>query len=314
MFAGREVLIININLVAMTDKEKVSELISSYPLYKKIEVDRSEFDNPDDFNDLTFSFYCPNEKNKQTFKLKLEPSNFIEFVGNTLTKNQYRNKFDTWDSELSKNRFTQHYSATCEYCKMYKAHFVIQLETNMPIPINPHHDDAKKPKQIMQKIGQYPPYDITPDKNLINFFNEEDQNNYRKALICRSQNYGIAAFAYLRRIVENEIVKIIEDISKVDRPESKEIKTLLEEFDQNHIMTKLIDGVYPYIPNSLKDFGNNPLKVLHGQLSGGIHEFSEEKCSEKADQIDTLLKFVIKRIKEENSEVKAVREAMKGLV
>lgn len=109
------------------------------------------------------------------------------------------------------------------------------------------------------------------------------------------------------------MIRIVEDLSKLDRPESEKIKTLLEAFKQNHVMTNLIEGIYDYLPNSLRNLGENPLKVLYGQLSGGIHEFSEQECAEKAKKIDTLLKFVVKKISEENSEVRAARDAMRNL-
>lgn len=299
----------------MTDKEKILDLLSSQPLYKKVTVDISFFSNPTDFEDMSFSFHCAVDNSRQTFKLKVEPENFLRIAGGKMTHDQYKNYFDTYDQDEMKYRFTQHYSATCQLCNKYIAHFLLQLETDNSIPVSLLQGDKNvKPLQVVKKIGQFPPYQITPDSDLMAFLNKEDQGNYRKALICRSQDYGIGAFAYLRRIVENEIVRIIEDLSKIDRPETEKVKQLLTAYKENHIMTNLIDGVSDYLPSSLKNLGNNPLKVLYGQLSGGIHEFTEDECSAKAEQIDTLLKFVVKKISEENSEVRAARDAMKKLV
>lgn len=301
----------------MTDKEKLLDLLSSQPLYKKINVSIESFSSPDDIEDFSFSFYCPIDRSKQTFKLKLEPEKFLSFAGSKFTQQEYKNHFDTFNQEESKYRFAQHYSATCQYCNEYSAHFLLQVETDNPILPSRGIGggaDIIEPKQIVKKIGQFPPFQITPDHDLISFLNDEDAENYKKALICRSQNYGIGAFAYLRRIVENEIIRIIEDLSKIERPESQKIQSLLNSYKQNHIMQNLIEGVYEYLPNSLKSLGNNPLKVLYSQLSGGIHEFSEEECSKKAEQLDTLLKFVVKKIREESSEVVEAREAIKKLL
>ncbi len=296
----------------MTDKEKIADLFSSQPLYKKVVVDRNFFDHPTSIDELTFSFYCPNEKSNQTFKLTLEPERIIkELWGATSSSKNY---FDTFDHSDSKYKFTQHYSATCQYCQKYKADFLIQVETNKSVPVNRvSTEDFQEPLQIVKKIGQFPAFEIKPDKDLIGFLTEEDKGNYKKALICRSQDYGVAAFAYLRRIVENEMIRIVEDLSKIDKPESIQIKALLKTFKSNHIMTNLIDGLYTYLPASLQSLGDNPLKVLYSQLSGGIHEFSEEECSQKASTIDTLLKFIVKKINEENSEVRGARDAIKNL-
>lgn len=299
----------------MIEKEKISDLLSSQPLYKKVLIDIDFFKNPTDIEELSFSFYCPTDKSNQTFKLKLEPYNLLKLAANKLAYHEYQEAFESFDKENRKFKFIQHYSATCQYCNSYSAHFLIQVETENQIPVTTFQTDKSvKRYQFVKKIGQFPPFQITPDNDLMNFLIKEDQDNYRKALICRSQDYGIGAFAYLRRIVENEIVRIIEDLSKIDSPETDKINSLIFTFRENHIMTNLIDGVYDYLPSSLKNLGNNPFKILYGQLSGGIHEFSEEECSEKAEQIDTLLKFVVKIIREENSVVRAARDAMKKLI
>ena len=296
----------------MTDKEKLADLLSYQPLYKKVDVDIGFFSQPKDIEGLTFSFLCPVDKNWQTFKLALEPDSLLR-VGDTLANQQLENSFSV-SQEGGRYKFTQHYSAACQYCNKYKVDFLLQIETDKPIPRNnSYKHGGEKPLQIVKKIGQFPPYEITPDKGLVNFLNEEDLNNYKKSLICLSQSYGIGAFAYLRRIVENEMISIIKDLSRIDRPESSEIKSLIASYEEDHIMTNLIEGIYNYLPSSLKSLGDNPLKKLYGQLSGGIHEFSEEECLEKASKIDTLLKFVIKKIREESSEVKAARDAMKSL-
>ena len=300
----------------MTDKEKIADLLSNQPLYKKVSINKFFFDHPTNLENLTFSFYCSVDNSFQTFKLTLEPEKILSYFGTRINKDEFDSYFDSFDDHIGKNKFVQHYSATCQFCNNCKIDFLIKLETEDEKPKNNvdlTFDEYEQQKQIVRKIGQYPAFEISPDKVLLNFFNEEDKNNYRKSLICRSQNYGIGAFAYLRRIVENEMIRIVEDLAKIDRPESAKIKGLLSSFKENHVMSNLIEGVYDYLPSSLKSLGDNPLKVLYGQLSGGIHQFSEEECFEKASTIDTLLRFVIKKIMEENSDVKLARDAMKHL-
>lgn len=293
----------------MEEKVKIQIFLNSYPLYKKIDVDGRTFIHPDQFDGLTFSFFCPNEKSIQTFTLQIEPRKFID-LGKNFDNDHYLGLYECNERENIIS-FVQHYSGTCEYCKSFKVHFLLHAETDKSYPISPKYSsESDFPKLSIKKLGQFPPFEITPDKDLIQYLDKEDQINYKKALICLSQNYGIGAYAYLRRIVENEILRIIEDLSKIDRQESKDIQRLLNIFRENHQMSNLIEGIYDYLPNSLKNLGNNPLKVLYGQLSGGIHEFCEEECLTKAELIDTILKFVIKRINEEESEVKAVRNAM----
>ena len=245
--------------------------------------------------------------------LRIFNQHWYKFIKNYKPDAEIRKLFDTYDSLTKKAFFFQHYSATCQQCEKYKVHFILSSESSKPIPLNPHSAQYKELKQFVKKIGQYPPYAITPDKEILRFLNEEDKEYYKNALMCLSQNYGIGAHAYLRRIVENEIERIIEALAQIDSPEKENINNLLNEYRQKHVMEKLIDGIYDYLPNSLKESGDNPFKLLHNQLSGGIHEFSDDKCSDMAQQIDIILRFVIKKINEENSEVKEVRKAMQKL-
>jgi hypothetical protein len=298
-------------MIIEEDKASFTELFASYPLYRKIEVDLRSFRHGTDIVDLTFSYYCPNEKSNQTFRLDLEPEKLINAAKRLELQNFYK-LFETYDSKTGKCHLIQQYSATCLHCKEFKVHYLVQMESSGKIPLNTSMDSII-PKLIIKKIGQYPAYEIDSDRDMQIFLNDEDQGNYKKALICLSQNYGIASFAYLRRIVENEIVRIIERIAILDRPESQKIKDLLQSYKSNHNMANLIEEIYDYLPASLKSLGPNPLKLLYTQLSGGIHQFSEEECSEKARSVETVLKFVIKKIREESSEVKAAKEALKLL-
>ena len=298
-----------------TEKERFAEFLTTSPLYKKESFDLRFIQAPTDINDLTFSFSCPIDKGYQTFKIRAEPSSFPS--GN-FQKFIERNPIGGYISDDEKDlrfNFVQQYSATCQYCNRYQAHFLIRVETDGPVPLNPGagQDKHQVPKQSVTKVGQLPPYEIKPDSKLITFLSREDKENYKKSLICLSHNYGVAAFAYLRRIVENEMVQIVESLSKLDRPESSSINALLAKFRENPVKSDLIDGVFDYLPTSLKELGDNPLKLLYKQLSGGIHEFSEEECFEKASQINKLLKFVIQKINEDTSIVKDAKDAIKAL-
>lgn len=162
----------------MIDKEKIADLLSSQPLYKKFTVDTEFFKNPTDIEGLSFSFFCPIDNSYQTFKLTLEPDKFLRVEGGKLTHQQFYNYFETFDQDDMKYKFTQHYSATCQYCNKYRADFLLQVETDKSIPINiANKETYVKPLQIVKKIGQFPPYQIKPDKDLINFLNEEDQES-----------------------------------------------------------------------------------------------------------------------------------------
>ena len=165
----------------------------------------------------------------------------------------------------------------------------------------------------MQKVGQFPAYDINVNNNLKKYLSEEDQINYKRALTCLSISYGIGAFSYFRRVIENEIKRIIKDISKLEFEGVEMVKLALESFDKDFQMSKLIDVVNKHLPVSLNELGDNPIRLLYEQLSGGIHEFTDEECIDKALSIDILLNYVIKKINEEKYQLNDVKNAMRTL-
>jgi hypothetical protein len=165
----------------------------------------------------------------------------------------------------------------------------------------------------LRKIGQLPGFERTPEKDVFNYLIEEDKENYKKALANLSMSYGIGAYAYLRRIIENEIKRLVKDISELEYENVNQVKKAWTEYETNHNMTSLIDSINPFLPKSLKEIGDNPIKILYQQTSGGLHEFSEKECLEKARDIDQLLRYVIKNVSSLKFEYKAVKEAMKNL-
>ena len=78
-------------------------------------------------------------------------------------------------------------------------------------------------------------------------------------------------------------------------------------------MGNLINIVNDFLPKSLKDIGDNPIRLLYSQLSGGIHDFTDEECLQKAESIDIVLTYIIKKINEDKFEISKVKDAMKNL-
>ena len=77
----------------------------------------------------------------------------------------------------------------CAACQLYFVKYMFKVS-----------DDGKS----IQKTGQYPPWLIEPTESLRAALGER-LDVYKKGLINESQGYGIGAFAYYRRIVEDLI-------------------------------------------------------------------------------------------------------------
>ena len=169
------------------------------------------------------------------------------------------------------------------------------------------------PTLWIRKIGQYPPFQRNPDKEVFNYLLDEDRENYQKALANLSISYGIGAYAYFRRIIENEIKRIVKDISEIDYDGVDEVRKAKSKYDQDHQMASLIDSISAFLPKSLMATGYNPLKVLHQQTSGGLHVLSEDECLAKARDVDSLLSYTIKSVSSLKFEYIGLQNAIKNL-
>lgn len=290
----------SIKRLFMTEEEvRISEFIRTAPLYKPIEISVT-YKTPNVFQSIPFDYYCKNESCKEFRQFRIESN--PPFAQNI---NQHNNHgpFNVSHPQINgKYSVSQNYKAICTRCKSYGIDIILNVfekETN---------------KYFLRKVGQYPPYSIEPEKFIAEYLNDTDLDIYKKALICYSQSYGIGMYAYMRRIVETQTLKMITDISALDIPNTEDIKALLEKYNANHQMDSLLNGIYEYLPATLKTLGTNPFKVLHSHLSVGIHSLSDEECLNRAENINTLLKFVIHEIKQEGTAIKTAKEAIKKLL
>jgi len=289
-----------------------ADFLTNKPLYYKIKAveDLKEFDNTAyvdafGFKDISFKFICPEEHDVQTFKTDLVESGYPRF--NQVIRSNSDELPYTFDAKTRKLDIKVHVLGVCQSCKA-KIDFLLRSTSDK---------EWEKRNEGMtitiHKIGQFPSYEIGLNPTLKKYLNDEDQSNYKKALICLSISYGIGAYAYLRRVIENEIKRIIQDISELDFDGAEFVRSAYKNFKIDFQMSKLIDVINKHLPISLKELGDNPIKLLYEQLSGGIHDFTDERCMDKAQNIDILLNYVIKKINEEKYQLNDVKKAMQSL-
>jgi hypothetical protein len=164
------------------------------------------------------------------------------------------------------------------------------------------------------KVGQWPAWTITVDVGLAKLLGEH-ATSYRKGLVCESQSYGIGAFAYYRRIGEQLIDRLLDEIEDLI-PESDKFRysTLLSATKRTNVAQDKIALVKDLLPPILRPDGVNLLSLLHSRLSVGLHGQSDEHCLENAEHIREVLVFLVNQIMQAKESAKTFTTGMRKLL
>jgi len=167
------------------------------------------------------------------------------------------------------------------------------------------------------KYGELPQFGPPNPPKLMNLMGGE-REAYLKGRRCENQGLGIAAFAYYRRVVENQKAKIIGEILKVAEKLNADPDLIedLKAAKQETRFTEAINRVKHGLPQVLLINGHNPLTLLHSALSEGLHVTSDEDCLELATSIRVVLTELVERmataVKEEAELTSAVHRLLKA--
>jgi hypothetical protein len=166
------------------------------------------------------------------------------------------------------------------------------------------------------KTGQYPPLAVDPPPLVSAGMDKTDLRLYRQALICRNSNFGIAAVAYLRRIVENRTNFLIDLIAARIESEDPNSAALakVDEIKKDRRFSEKINCAAELLPNSVRIGGQNPISLLHDLTSEALHGLSDEESVDVFDRCQLAFEHVIKRLKADQDEDQQFKDAMKKLM
>jgi hypothetical protein len=176
---------------------------------------------------------------------------------------------------------------------------------------------------IIYKFGEYPQMDneYHKDKNLEKFL-EKDLDNYNKAIKSINEDLGVAAFNYLRRIIENNIMNLFElveadienssgEITEDFKIEKERIKTKLEKLGNYPPMSENIKIAQNAIPRHLYFGDQNPFSILYACLSEGVHSLEDQECLEQAEDVLACLAFLVSSLYSRNLELEKYKDKIK---
>ncbi len=235
-------------------------------------------------NQVTVSGFSTSEQYKGRFNVTFPA---IELYCQSSTCSGVR-FFDTEDEpriglEVSSLEFVRYY---CRNCKANSKTYALRIKL------------GKDKKSLTAfKFGETPSFGPPTARKVLDITGDEKEY-FLKGRQAENQGLGIAAFAYYRRVVENQKDKILDEIIRVSEVLAvpPEMLADLKNAKKERQFSKAIESIKHGIPQALMIQGHNPLTLLHDALSEGMHAQSDEDCLELATSIRTILSELVEKI------------------
>lgn len=174
----------------------------------------------------------------------------------------------------------------CKNCESSLKHYAIEITQKNPGGF------------AILKLGETPSFGPPLPSRLITLL-RDDLEYLSKGRRAENQGMGIGAFAYYRRVIENQKNKIFEAVINVAKrlPATDDLIADLESAKKETQFSKAIERIKSGFPPVLLIHGNqNPLTLLHDALSNGLHEQSDSSCLETATDVRIVLTELADRI------------------
>lgn len=212
--------------------------------------------------------------------------------------NEEKCKQETWwetqEGPFFFNRFIEDARYVCRNCgnASIQYYFIWQ-----------EHDN----RNIFLKIGQYPELEERIPETLLKSLSQVDVKLYKNAIRMRNFNFGLAAVAYMRRIVENKMNDMLEILHEVAVSHNaiEEVLKKHDEIRKEKRFAQKVEYAGELLPGNLRPPGKpNPMAILHELTSEGIHAKSDEECVEIFDRCRAIFEFVFGKMKIEVEDAK----------
>ncbi|MBY0311829.1 MAG: hypothetical protein K2W85_07150 [Phycisphaerales bacterium] len=173
----------------------------------------------------------------------------------------------------------------CRHCKVRSRVFAVA--------INAHKDGSAD----CIKFGELPSFGPPLSEKLLRLVGD-DRETLLRGRQSENQGLGLGAFAYYRRVVENQKGKLFEEIEKVATTvgADADIISSIQRAAKETQFAKAMDNIKPGVPESLLIKGHNPLLLLHGALSEGLHAKTDEDCLALATDVRVILHELAERM------------------
>lgn len=192
----------------------------------------------------------------------------------------------------------------CPDCKQHTVSYLVSWEQT-----------AEGHENVILKCGQFPEIETLIDPDLEKSISAEDLVLLKKAIRARNFHFGLAAVAYLRRVVENQIDPLTDRLLQDRKGSSEKVRAGILRAKKDRGFRKRLDLLGKILPDYLKpNGGQNPLVHLHRLASEGVHNLPEDECIQVFDESVVVFSFVFRELHRHQAEVKSFAESLNKIV
>lgn len=145
------------------------------------------------------------------------------------------------------------------------------------------------------KLGEWPPFLPATPPRVIKMLGP-DLDLYFRGRRAEAQGLGIGAFAYYRKVVDNQWRRLLDEIERATQRVGGDIR-LIQDAKREDQFSKAVEQLKDAIPQAIRlDGGHNPLTLLYSAISHHLHSETDEKCLELARSVRLVLGHLTERL------------------
>lgn len=281
-----------LKLPVTTDKDYFyisKEFLEDYPLYRYYPLQKAIVFQYAKYPQIKGE--CPNCRDVHSF-------NFKDFDQATWMNQSIRQTGTVDDLYKTYSNKILNLNYECKGCNTFIRSYSLKF------------DEAGKK---VAKIGQSPQQSIQIPPDIEKTLSTHSEF-YKKGLICESNSFGVAAFAYYRRVMELIILDLLNSAKDLIHADKKnEFEAAITAISQDHTADDKIKIAASMIPGLMGN-GENPLKLIYEILSAGIHGLSEEECLDLAIDVRRNIIAFVHQLNVSKESTKALSESTQKLL
>lgn len=197
----------------------------------------------------------------------------------------------------------------CTHCKKQSLRlWFTKVDTNAS---NAQGEYSGATKSVFRKLGQWPAQSTEPDPEVAKALSKPMLEVFKKGLTSLGHGYGLGALAYFRRVVEDastQLIDLFADRAAADGDDAAADAIRAAKSAQH--MEDRLRAAADALPPTLRPGGVNPLSVLYGHYSRGIHGLSDDECLQVAQQLDFAMEYIFRNWRKQMEDAAAFRRTV----